>query len=324
MADKDHTLEIKERWFDLSEMKFSGKVTASEVMSIVAGRPVRIQLTVIVPAKLVEGKPPKFDIDKCAPVRRLWQSMVQQVVDTMSAVAEARRADSSGDADAYAEADKQLKALNGYMKKSFQQMRPLIREGVAKALGGSAKAEDLQTVGSVDFKEYEIKPGAFANEIEVEPQALDLTKAFKNRKWQECGLVWNGKDGVISVKRRKEFKATELKDLREHLPKNKSVGASMLACRFMAESSSTVVLEISPKDTPPAGRVVIRAIKKQSSRVVKVSYVIGQDDEEDDEYEDEEGEEATTAMKTKGTSKKRTKKKGGKKKGTKKKGKKSK
>ncbi len=53
--------------------------------------------------------------------------------------------------------DKLLKALNGYMKRSFQQMRPLIREGVAKAIGGSAKAEDLQSVGSVDFKEYEIK-----------------------------------------------------------------------------------------------------------------------------------------------------------------------
>ncbi len=79
MADKDHTIDIKERWFDFSEMKFSGKVTAGEVMSIVSARPVRIQLTIIVPAKLVSGKPPKFDIDKCAPVRRLWQAMVQQV-----------------------------------------------------------------------------------------------------------------------------------------------------------------------------------------------------------------------------------------------------
>ncbi len=88
----------------------------------------------------------------------------------------------------------------------------------------------------MDFKEYEFKPGVFgAQSADAEKELPDLSPAFKIRKWQQCGLIWKGTDAVLVVRRRKEFKATELKELRKHLPKNQS-GASTLACQFLAES----------------------------------------------------------------------------------------
>ncbi len=91
MADKDHSYEVIEQWFDLSNLAKVRSVTAGEVSSVVFVRPVKINLTIIVPAQFIKGKPPKFDVDKCAAVRRLWETMSQTYMETLEAVTLARR-----------------------------------------------------------------------------------------------------------------------------------------------------------------------------------------------------------------------------------------
>ncbi len=307
---KNHSYDLEETWFDLEDYNSFGKVPRDEVLSIVTGRPVKISLTVVVPEELISGKPPKFEIERAAPIRRQVEAINTMLVETMEGVALARRADNAGAEKAYEEAKKKLDALNEYIKRSMKHLRPMIREAVAKALGGTAKADDLQTIGSVNFREYEIRPGTFANEVEVEPPLLDLDKAFKCRKEQACGIAWNGRSAVISVRRRKDFKAEELKELRDHLPNNKSVGATMLTCTFFLESSSRIVLGYRQKDEAmlPKPAVVIKAIKKQSQRVVtSVVYTVRTDKEEDKKSkkrkDDKDGEDNKAEKKDAGKEK---------------------
>lgn len=282
---KDAVIELKDRWLDLGALQYPKDVSASDVEAILIWKVVRINLAVSVPSELLVGdKAPDFKLDEWGTVKTLKKQVEAKVGESMRVIVEAHQKDEKGDTDAFGEAEKSLKTLNDFLKKSFQELRLVIRTAIAKKLGGKAKAEDLTSYGSVEFKEYRIKPGAFKNEVDEDDAELDLTKAFKRRVWQQCGLAWNGMDAVVSVRAKKEFKKSDLKELREQLGPNKATGAKVLACRFRPKNSATVFIEIQAKDSPPTEKVLIKAIKNQpGGRTVSLTFVTDDVDEDEDE-----------------------------------------
>lgn len=284
MAKKksDPVIEINETWLDLNSITFPSGTDVADILSIVVYKPTRINLSVIIPRELLDDDEDfsKFDVSRQATIRTLKKTMEAKIVESMISIAAARTSEREGNDGAHEEAKKTLDALNSFLDRSFKELRPLIRAVIAKAVGGKAKAESLQTIGSVGFKEYRIKPGAFKQELESTSDVLDLTKAFKNRKPQQCGIAWNGVDVVISVRAKKEFQNNELKELREKLPKGKAAGAKILSCCFRLEGPKEVVLEIDGERKLPDAKHVKGAIKNQAKgKKVDVKFVVNVNDD---------------------------------------------
>ena len=270
MAKKD-IIKIRDQWLDLGQLGLPNDVL-SEVDQVVSPSPIHISLEVVLP----KGKEaPDFDFKKNAEIKKLRTFIESKCVDAIKLVMEAYQKDKSGDEEGFKDADSAIKKINGLVKKTLEEFRVALRTAVAKSMGGSTKADDLMTVGSVTFKEFSLLPGAFEGEEEFDSPLLDLSKALKKKKWQYCGVAWNSGECFISIKAKKEFKSSELKELRELLSK----GNQTLSGRFRAYSETNVTFQF-PEGKRPYLFMLREAMRKQTGKAVNVEKPIGNMDDE--------------------------------------------
>ena len=118
----------------------------------------------------------------------------------------------------------------------------MLRTVIAKAIGGDCKPDDLMTAGSIAFEKIEFQFGV-SEPTEDASKMLDLTKALKRvNKDQHLGIAWKGKKIVVSVRLRKPFLLTDLKELRSQLPKNASRTNMLVVGEFVAFSKTKVAV----------------------------------------------------------------------------------
>lgn len=178
-----------------------------------------------------------------------------------------------GDSKGFSNASAALDKVNKYIKDSLDDLRPKMREAVAKKLGVSPK--ELLTIGTCKFKEMKIERGVFADEVELDDASpADVSGALKKKGWQYCGVAWSGESAVIGIDNKKAFKKSDLKQLGELLGE---ASPNLVGGRVKAESQSNVVFQFNEKDkrkAPNEGtieRVLRKALNIQTG--IKMSNV---------------------------------------------------
>ena len=301
MAKKPQTtIEIRDQWLNLQKMTLPGGLKREQIEEAVETSPVNIALQVLLPSGT--SMPERFIYSRNGEIKSFRKGVEEKIIDAFKLIVEARELDGKGDPKGAKQAKDTLKKINGYVKKAMSQYRVVLRTVIAKAIGGKTTADDLMTVGSSGFKEMEIRVGAFESDTEDEFDSplLDLSKALKRKGEQHCGVAWKAKKCVLSVKLKKAFKATELKELRELISKD----ALMVAGRFRMVGSKAH-FEFPDDKKNPGPTKLRRAIKEQAQKAIGVLKPIGLYNAKEEEAE----ETKTKAKGTKGNKEKKEKKK---------------
>lgn len=251
-----NSLNIDDKWIDLNDLALPPGLTLAEVEKLFLIKPIKVSLEVILP----KGATLKsFDYAKNLELKKFRTSLEAKVAKTLGEIA---------DEDEPKEGKKALESLNSYLEKAVKAFRVILRTAVAKEIGGTCKADDLMTAGSILFEKIEFQFGVGDSSEEKFP-LLDLTKAFKRvKKDQQFGVAWKANEMVVSVRFRKPFKQAELKELRELLPEGYSKGAHMLGGEFFAFAKGRVEIRFSEKDTWPNEILLRGAFKKQTGQSV--------------------------------------------------------
>lgn len=256
---KQVNIQVDDEWLVLNELKLTEEVR-SQVEKLVIFKPIRISLEVVLPKDV---GPISFDHSKNIDVKNFRKNLESKTVEWLTELAE----DDPEDADAT------LKKLNDYLGKAVKAFRIQLRNAIAKEIGGKTKADDLMTMGSVNFKELELLFGV-AEPPTQGSELLDLTKAFKRvKKLQHCGLAWKGHACVLSVKLKKPFREDELKMLtRAIMPEGSGRGASTLSGEFYAFSKNKIELAFPANAKSPTNGLLRAALKAQAGHGVHISF----------------------------------------------------
>jgi hypothetical protein len=259
---KKNSIEIEELWLDdLSKLALPSGVSVADVEAMLMIKPIKVSIEIVLPK---EAANVDFDQKKNGDVKKFRSDFDKKVSESFGEIVLE---------DEPKDAKEILEKLNSYIDKAIKAYRVTLRTAIAKKI--RAKADDLMSVGSVNFKEIEFCFGIV--EDSKESELLDLTKAFKRtKKVQHCGIAWKGKHCVVGVRLKKEFKPAELKSLANELPDGYSQGASKVAGEFVAFSKINVDISYPDKvKTPPEG-MVRKAFKIQTKRQVNVYFGIMQ------------------------------------------------
>ncbi|MCC6510648.1 MAG: hypothetical protein IT423_16210 [Pirellulaceae bacterium] len=287
MGKKDASIAIRAEWLDVQ------KLVGPAALAVVDAQTLELDFEVVVPKEYVRDEPPEFEVRKSAELKKLRTAMESKLVETFELVMRCQAEDKAGDDGAFDEAKKALDALNSFLERSIEQIRPAARAAIGNLVG--AKPDQLQTFGRIDFEKYEIRAGVFEHEVSVDTAMLDLSKAVKRKKWQECGVAWKADGCVISVKPKKEFKDAELKELRSALPEGLDRGARMVGGRFKAESATNVVFEFTTGDEVPRTRLLRQAMKAQTGSAVNVSRTFAERDKKANQDDPAKGSDAKSS-----------------------------
>lgn len=259
MAKKD-SITIDDTWIDLTELALPAGLTAGEVEKLLEIKPIKVSLEVILP----KGATTKgFDYEKNADVKKFKSSLESKVGASLAEIV--------GE-DTPEDGQKALDGLNSYLEKATKAFRVMLRTVIAKAIGGDCKPDDLMTAGSIAFEKIEFQFGV-SEPNEDASKMLDLTKALKRvNKDQHLGIAWKGKKIVVSVRLRKPFLLTDLKELRSQLPKNASRTNMLVVGEFVAFSKTKVAVNFKEgtKNIPKAA-LFRHAFKKQTNSPVVVT-----------------------------------------------------
>jgi hypothetical protein len=194
------------------------------------------------------------------------------------------------------------------LEKAVKAFRLVLRTAVAKEIGPNCKPDDLMTAGSIQFEKIEFQFGV-KDSVDDLSKMLDLTKALKRvKKEQHLGIAWKGKEIVVSVRLRKAFLLTDLKDLRSLLPKNASRTNMLVIGEFVAFSKTKVTVNFKEgTKNIPKKNLFRDAFKKQTNSpvVVTVGRIMESDlkkterDESEKEKNDKGKNEKTKSSKPK-------------------------
>jgi uncharacterized protein YfkK (UPF0435 family) len=260
MAKKD-SVAIEEEWLDdLSKLALPGGVSVADVEAMLLIKPIKVSLAIELP----KGASVDFDPKKNGDVKKFRSAVDKKVSESFGEIVLE---------DEPKDAKETLEKLNSYLEKAIKAYRVTLRTAIAKEIG--AKADDLMSVGSINFQKIEFHFGVV--EDSKPSELLDLTKAFKRTKrTQHLGIAWKGTLCVIGVKLKKEFKPAELKLLANELPDGYAQGASKVAGEFVAFSKTNVEVSFSEKAKTPLDWLVRDALKIQTGRQIRVGFGIMQ------------------------------------------------
>ncbi len=262
---KESTIRIRDQWLAFEDLELPSGFTTFDLEELVTPSPIRISLEVILPKGCPE---PKFDFNKNADVKKFRTFLETKCSDAMRLVLDAHHEDEDGDEEKFKAAESAIKKINGLVKKSIGDFRVLLRTAIAKIIGGSVSADDLMTIGSMAFKEFSLVPGAFQGEDSFDSPLLDLSKGLKRKKWQYIGIAWKSADCVVSIKPKKEFTSSELKELRDLLPS----GAKAIGGRIKAFSETDIIIELTEGKHPKLLRLK-EALHNQTNKTVQIGLV---------------------------------------------------
>ncbi len=286
---KNNTIQIEDQWLELD----TPEISKLKVDELVLPSPIRISLEVILP----QGKePPNFNFKKDADVKKFRGLLESRCVDAFKLVVEARKKDQDGDDDGFKEAESALKKLNAFVKKATSDFRVLLRRAVAKAMGDGTKADDLMTIGSMSFKEFEFVPGIFEGEESFDSPLLDISKAVKRKKWQPCAVAWLATGPCfVSIRAKKEYKASELKELRDLIP-----GGSKKSVIGLVRAKSELYLFFKfPEGDRPRAKILKNGLESQlKKKGMKIDSPIGILEEEDRDVKKEKKKEKGSSEKS--------------------------
>lgn len=263
---KNDVIQIRDQWLDFDKLDIS----LAEVEQVVMPSPIRISLEVVLP----KGKEaPDFNFAKNAEIKKFRALVESKCVDAFKLIVESHTRDEDGDGDSFKDAESAIKKLNSFVKKSTSEFRVLLRTAVAKTLGDGTKADELMTVGSTSFKEFSLVPGAFEGEESFDSPLLDLSKALKRKKWQPCGVAWiSSGPCLVSIRAKKEFKTSELKELKDLLPNGSK---KSVVGRVRAKSELFLFFEF-PEGDRPRKKILKNGLEKQlGKKGMKIADPIG-------------------------------------------------
>ena len=263
---KNEVIRIRDQWLDFDKLDIS----LGDVEQVVTPSPMQISLQVVLP----KGKEaPDFDFAKNAEIKKFRALVESKCVDAFKLIVDSHKRDKDGDEDGFKNAESTIKKLNEFVKKSKSDFRVLLRTTVAKSFGDGTKADELMTIGLVSFKEFSLVPGAFEGEETFDSPLLDLSKALKRKKWQPCGVAWiSSGPCFVSIRAKKEFKKSELKELKDMLPngsKKSAVG------RVRAKSEMFLFFEF-PEGDRPRKKILKNGLESQlGKKGMKIADPIG-------------------------------------------------
>ncbi|AMV33481.1 hypothetical protein VN12_15245 [Pirellula sp. SH-Sr6A] len=273
---KGESIELKEKWLDLNTLPYSNGISAELVREVVTWAPIKLTVELSLPSgKSAEG----FDPQRNPALQRFRERWKKDVGESLSALVRFRNDDRDGDDEAFKKADSELKRLNSLIEDSFGEFRQVLREAVAEYVnsngGSKLKANDLMTIGSNSFRALKILPGVFENQTSTPSELLDITKALNRKKWQYCGVAWKSGVAVLTIRMKKPFKESELKELRESMPEGTNRGAHMISGRIRAWSATKVAFEFPEQPKLPKRKTLASALKEQSGKAVVVEKPFG-------------------------------------------------
>lgn len=259
MAKQD-SITIDDKWLELKDLALPGGVSVGDVEKVLTVKPMKISLEVILPkGSTAQG----FDYNKNADIKKFRTGIETKVAATLAEIV--------GE-DTPEDGKKALDSINSYLEKAVKAFRVTLRTAVAKHIGKGCKPDDLMTAGSIQFEKIEFLFGV-KDEVSDSSKMLDLTKALKRvNKEQYLGIAWKGKEIVLSIRLRKEFRLADLKELRNLLPKKAKRTNKLVVGQFIAFSKTKVTVNFKKNTSNiPTKERFQDAFKKQTNMHVVVT-----------------------------------------------------
>lgn len=275
---KCESFEYCEDWLELESLPWTGEVTAAHAASLTTAKKFRVSIEVAGPGDVGLEK---FNPLKSVVIKQFkakWQKTVAELFSS-NIESKLKEMDEPSNSAKNKKEGASLDSLNKSIEKSFADFRLALKKATIAFLetvndDNKVKIGDLTTISNIDFKPLEWIGDKFEVDTNDNSELLEIGKSLKRKKWQYCAVAWKNKEGVLSIRLKKQFKANEMKELRDCLPDGSRQGANWTGGRILAFSETKVQFEF-PANLKPPIQALKNAFKEQLGKSVFVDKKFG-------------------------------------------------